>query len=177
MVTLWKAALATIVIFVCGLITGVLVERQLGPRQEAALEPAGAALMTTNPAAAPSLPVVTRTNVVWASAQAQRMAFLRQLVNRLHLQPEQRARIFDIIKESQERSRGIWEQIAPQMRDELKRTTEEIRSELSPEQQRRFNEMLREHRREARARMLGSNAPPMRPEPPEEISTNRPGGQ
>ena len=158
------------VIFVCGLVTGVLLERQLDVRQEIAVEPAGAALATTN-FAAPT--VVTRTNVVWAAAQAQRMAFLRQLVNRLHLQPEQRARILDIIKESQERGRGIWEQIAPQMRDELKRTTGEIRAQLSPEQQRRFNEMLREHRREARARALGSSAPPARPEAAEGVSTNQ----
>jgi hypothetical protein len=162
------------VIFVCGLITGALLERPAGPRPETTLEAAGAAMTATNPiASAPTYSVVTKTNVVWASAQTQRVALLRQLVNRLHLQPEQRTRILDIIKESQERSRGIWEQIAPQMRDELKRTTEDIRSELSPEQQRHFNEMLREHRRENRARQLGTNSPPFHAGPREDTATNR----
>lgn len=158
----WKAALATMVIFACGLLTGFFLERSESARQMAAFEAAGAAPppnAVSNTGISPVTTVITRTNVVWAGPQAQRVAFLRHMVDRLHLRPEQHERIVEIIQESQDRSRTLWEQIAPQMRDELKLTTEEIRQELSPEQQRRFMELLRERRRENRARMLETNGP------------------
>jgi len=162
----WRVILATMVIFVCGAITGAVLVRISNPTvhlttsvepapalPSPAVPPANALAGATNPS------VVTRTNIVWAPFQAQRVAFLRQAANRLNLDQQQRERIAGIIKESQERNKLLWEQIAPQMKAELKRVTEEIRQELSPQQQRRFTELLREGRRENHPRSLASNAP------------------
>ena len=164
MVSPWKAALATMIIFVCGLVTGVLIEKTTVPAARLNTGVDGVApsvLLTTNlPLAVSNSPsVVTRTNLVWAPFQAQRMAFIRQMVNRLNLEPAQRERVQQIIKASQERNKALWEQIAPQMREELKRVTGEIRQELDPQQQRRFMELRRENRRDNRGRNLGTNTP------------------
>ena len=70
------------------------------------------------------------------------------MVNKLHLDPEQRDQIAQIIKDSQERNKELWQEIAPQMREELKRVQDEIRLALRPGQVRRFNELMRENRRD-----------------------------
>jgi len=154
----WKVILATIVIFVCGLVSGVLLVKttneNVRPAAAVDLAPAIPQVSTSN-APAPILAltptnsaVYTKTNVVWAPFQAQRMALIRQMVNRLHLDPDQKERISQIIKESQERNKQLWQEIAPQMREELNRVTAEIREELRPGQAKRFMDMLRESRRE-----------------------------
>ena len=162
----WKVILATMVIFGCGLVSGVLLIKTASQNVHPSVvvpEVSAPPVFSTNLASlAPTNPaVVTRTNVVWAPFQAQRMALLRQMVNRLHLDPDQRERIGQIIKESQERNKELWQEIAPQMREEFKRVTEDIRKELSPQQERKFQEMLRENRRENRAKAGLTNAPPV----------------
>ncbi|HWD19558.1 MAG TPA: hypothetical protein VHB20_09775 [Verrucomicrobiae bacterium] len=162
----WKVICATILIFVCGAITGALLVRNASPLAHPAT------LAEVNPAPVPpavaidavtNTNVVSRTNVVWAPLQAQRMGLIRQMVNRLHLDQGQRDRIAQIIKASQERNKELWEQIAPQMKEELKRVTEEIRHELDPAQDRRFMELLRENRRHPDPNHL--KAPPAAPAP------------
>ena len=163
----WKVILATMVIFVCGLVSGVLIVktteqdgRAVAPVVEASAAPASSnfpaqVVVTSN--------VVTKTNVVFAPFQQQRIALIRQMVNRLKLDPDQKENITEILKESQERSRQIWQQIAPQMRDEMKRVTDEIRGQLRPGQARHFMELLRENRRQNRPASVGTNgaAPPV----------------
>jgi DNA-binding MarR family transcriptional regulator len=59
------------------------------------------------------------------------------------LTPEQRERIERILKEGQERTRQIWETVAPDMRKELQLVRERIKVELTPEQRRRFEELMK----------------------------------
>jgi len=61
----------------------------------------------------------------------------------LALTREQRERIEKIIAESQDRTRSLWKPIAPQMGKEMQSVRESIRGELTPEQQRKFDELIR----------------------------------
>jgi hypothetical protein len=61
----------------------------------------------------------------------------------LRLEPAQRQRIEQILKESQERLHTSWQQIAPQFREELQNTHEKIKTELSPNQRVKFEEISR----------------------------------
>ena len=74
----------------------------------------------------------------------------------LDLTPEQVQHIDKVMHDSLDRTRPLWQQIAPQMRDEMKRVREDIRKELTPEQQKKFAELLKAHPRKTD----GTNAPP-----------------
>src|SRR5262249_10885308 len=80
-------------------------------------------------------------------SQLQRVEFLRRMEKQLDLSPDQTQRIERVMRKSQDRTRPIYEQIAPQMRQELHRVREEIRAELTPEQLRKFNDLLKAHPR------------------------------
>jgi len=127
----WKVILATMVIFGCGVITGGLLIKTQLPLPSAP-EPARVSLSTNAPPP-------------WA--QIQRMEFLRRIDKQLQLTPAQREEITRIIKASQDRSRPVWEQIAPQMRQEVRRTREEIRKVLTPEQQIKMDKLLKPRQR------------------------------
>jgi len=124
----WKAILATMVIFGTGVITGGLVVRHAaGPLKNR-----------------PPKNVTVRTNAPnIAPAQLQRMELLLRVRSELNLTPDQHERIERIIREGQERSRKLWESVAPEMRQELQAVHEQIRAELTPEQRRRFEQLLR----------------------------------
>jgi hypothetical protein len=129
----WKVILATMVIFACGVITGAMVSRTVGMRsQERPL--AAATNAASRMAAGPVL-------------QMQRAAFFKRMDKELDLSPGQRDAIGKILKASQERTQPLWDQIAPQMRDELKQVRVEIRGVLSPDQWKEFGEMMRGNRK------------------------------
>lgn len=128
MVNSWKIVFATMVIFACGVITGALITRQ----QHLAAVPAVTPL-STDPAPQPAPPAY----------QLQKLEFLRKIQKHLDLTPEQRTRIESIMHQSQERTKPLWDQIAPQMRDEMKKVREEIRAELTPEQKKKFEALLK----------------------------------
>jgi Spy/CpxP family protein refolding chaperone len=127
-VSTWKVILATMVIFTCGIITGAMVTRT-APVPLAATGPAN-----PRPPAAPVFPV-------------QRAEFLKRLEKQLDLTPEQRDQIARIMKESQERTGRVWNQIAPQMGQELKGVREEIRRVLTPAQRKQFAELMKRNRK------------------------------
>lgn len=119
------------VIFGAGVITGgLLVSRTSDARQARPSRPAG-----TN------VPVRVMQNVT--PAQMQRLEFLVRASRELELTADQRERIERILKDGQERTRQIWEGIAPDMRKEVQLVRERIRVELTPEQRRRFEELMR----------------------------------
>jgi Spy/CpxP family protein refolding chaperone len=62
------------------------------------------------------------------------------MVRELYLTPEQRERIEKTLRESHDRTRKLWETIAPQAQAEQKRVRDEIRDILTPEQQAKFDE-------------------------------------
>ena len=91
----------------------------------------------------------------------------------LNLTDDQRERIDKIFKESQERTKPLWDKVAPQFKEELRHVREQIRGELTPEQQKKFEEALKPKLRkddkpgdELRRRVpKGSNRPPPHAEP------------
>ena len=87
------------------------------------------------------------------------MNALRQMVRQLRLDEDQRDRVNQILKDSQERNKELWKTIAPQMRQELTRVIEEIRQTLTPPQKRHFAELLRDNRQRAQGQMLPVGPP------------------
>jgi len=133
----WKVILATMVIFGTGVITGGLLVKN-----------------TAGSGNAPPVKQVVRTNqqpVAVTPPQMMRMEFLLRARKELGLSSEQHVRIEKIIREGQERSRKLWEGVAPEMRKELQSVHEKIRAELSPDQRRRFEQLLKTAPRPGRA--------------------------
>ena len=130
----WKIILATIVIFGTGVITGGLLVNHVdrghfhrpGPGANAASK---------------------RGEFPPPSPEQRRLEFIRNISRRLNLTPKQREHIEAILHESQEHTRKIWLQIAPEMRAEMARVREKIRAELTPAQRQRFEELVRRPRR------------------------------
>ena len=121
----WKVILATLVIFCSGLAVGALMVKKHS-RPGLHSRPAG---VPSNPTPSPS--------------HLQQKEFLRRMHHALTLRPEQRERIEKILKESQERTKEIREKIAPEMKEEVKRVREQIRVGLTPEQQGKFDELIK----------------------------------
>ncbi|HEY5910416.1 MAG TPA: hypothetical protein VJA21_07405 [Verrucomicrobiae bacterium] len=138
----WKAILAALVIFGAGGLTGGVLSWRI---REANV------LQRPHRASQPGSP------------GGWRLEFLRRAQRELDLSPEQRERVDKILKESQERSRMIMEPISPQIRAEMQRTKDEFRSVLTPQQQKRFDELLKKpsHPRDQRRSQSanGSKAP------------------
>ena len=122
----WKVILATLVIFCSGLAVGALMVKKYS-RSGSHFRPAVA--VNPNPSPTPS--------------HLQQKEFLRRMHNELTLRLEQRERIEKILKESQERTKEIREKIAPEMKEEVKKVREQIRAELAPDQQGKFDELIK----------------------------------
>lgn len=123
----WKVILATLVIFVSGLVTGSL-------------------LVWHSATVFPWHPVRGQNNGRSGqplSPGVMRLEFLRRIQRDLNLTPEQRERIDKILKQSQERTRQIMEPILPQVRAEFQLTRVQFREVLTAEQQARFDELLK----------------------------------
>jgi len=67
----------------------------------------------------------------------------------LELSPEQHDKVERIIRESQQRTKSLWEPIAAKLNDELRKTSDRIRQVLTSEQRQKFDEM-RSRAREVR---------------------------
>ena len=147
MVNTWKIILATLVIFGAGVITGGLL---VGHSLRAAHQPLARIPTTDDPHRAadrPSAPVKFDPAVARASnlPPAVNLPFRKDLLNRLdrelELSPEQHQHIEKIIREGQERTRELW-------RVEWVTTRKRIRSELTPEQQARFEGLFKSRSRD-----------------------------
>jgi len=146
------------VIFGCGVVTGgLLMKTQLPP-------PPVVDTVAPHP--------LNSTNQSPPFAQIQRqLEFLRRMQKQLDLTPAQRDAITKIMKGSQERSRPLWEQIGPQMREELRRVREEIRQVLTPDQQKKMDELLKARPHKAEGAGAGR---PLRAPPESPSQTNTP---
>jgi hypothetical protein len=148
-VKVWKVIFAVLVIFAAGVVTGGLTVRlKLGE----APVPAGP------PAGMPGL--------------RQRGDLLDRLQRQLYLTPIQRDHIELILRENHDRMKQLWDSVAPQAQAEHRRVHDLIKAELTPAQQKQFEEIMksrpanrpgeerrrREDRREPKATR--------RPEPP-----------
>lgn len=137
----WKVLLATLVIFGSGVATGAL-------------------LLKTAACADSKAPVPEKKNA--HALPLQRMDFLRRMETNLDLSVQQKERLEKIMRQSQERTKPLWEQIAPQMAAEMQRLREEMRRELAPGQQARFEQLLAQH---PPRKGQDSNAPSSPPKP------------
>jgi hypothetical protein len=100
---------------------------------------------------------------VQLNLEQRRLEFIRNASRELDLTPEQRGRIDKIIRDSQEHTHEVWARVAPEMRKELAEVKDQIRAELTPEQKRRFEEMLKRPRKPEE--FLPGNRQPRRTQP------------
>jgi Spy/CpxP family protein refolding chaperone len=145
----WKIILAVLVIFGAGVMAGSLVvtrhplqssERQ-NPPPDGREHPSHMEL--------PRPPLLEKT---------LNKKFLQQLNDKLQLTPEQKEKIQTIISEGQEKNHSIWTNVAPQFRSVILEAHHRIRDQLTPEQQKEFEELLKQVRP---PRKQGpTNAPP-----------------
>jgi Spy/CpxP family protein refolding chaperone len=142
-VNTWKVIFATMVIFGTGVVTGGLLVKYSSASRVPHLHGLGR----------PAQPI---------SAGGMKLDFLRRAERELNLTPEQRERIDKIISASQERTRKILEPISPKLREDMKQTKEEFRAVLTPEQQKRFDELLKQQQRprEPRRPQTARDKPP-----------------
>jgi Spy/CpxP family protein refolding chaperone len=140
-VNTWKVILATMLIFGTGVVTGGLLVQhsvRVGGRHAAPHSASGPHPQATNSPAALS-----------------RFELLRRAQRELNLTPEQREPIEHILKEGQERMKKLTETIEPRRRQELRRTLDEFRQVLTPEQRTRFDELLKQQQRPRDGRKAG----------------------
>lgn len=141
---IWKVILAALVIFAAGIMTGAVANRsyhrshRFFPREQhepvANVAPPAA---NSNREAHLSLPFMK------PPGRGQGKEFLEHLEKELKLDEEQHKRVEKILSESQKRTKELWEKVAPEMREEMKRSREAIREILTPEQNARMDELLK----------------------------------
>jgi hypothetical protein len=125
----WKVILAAGLLFAAGAATGA----------------AGARIRTRTALRAELARRSPLPGIAW-----QRYEFLRRAQRDLKLTEEQKTRIDGQVQASQERFRQLWEPIAPQARAEFETLREQIRRELTAEQQARFDQLLKKSEKERR---------------------------
>jgi Spy/CpxP family protein refolding chaperone len=130
----WKLILATLAIFVTGLVTGVVLVEHLAVKPVA----------TRPPSPAPATDLSLQPG--WL-----REEFVRRMDQELNLTPEQRRKVMNIVHESQERAKLLYTLIGDDVREEMRQTQEAIRKEITPEQAQKFEEMLKRRPRFSRS--------------------------
>ena len=120
----WKVILATMVIFVCGVITGALVIEHQGWRRPS---PGQGGPAFGPPGPRPVFDIISR-------------------MTRAHIQltPDQTNKIVKIIQTSQATNAAIRKTIAPLLKAEVERANKAINELLTPEQQPIFAELIKE---------------------------------
>ena len=113
-----KVILATLVIYGAGVITGGLLVNHTQKAKRRA--------------AAPPQPIIN----------VQRKEFLPRLDRQLGLSQEQFEDIEEIINESNERTKALWDPLAPKLKEELRAVHEQIRNVLTPEQCHKFDQEM-----------------------------------
>jgi len=117
----WQVILATLVIFCAGVFTGASVFRIHEKQRPRAAQPR---------LPLPPFPFNT----------VQKREYLARLDRQLVLTQDQYESIEEILLEGNEHIRAVWDPIAPKMRDELKKVRDRIRTELTPEQVKKFEQ-------------------------------------
>lgn len=148
-----KIIFATLVIFVAGVVTGGLLVsysdrvqqkhhrlwlRELASRRPDTRQPA------TNSREPGQREAFSPPKMPGAMPQGLRLDFLRKLDREILFTGEQRSRIEKIITEGQERNKQLWNRVLPEMRREMQVTKGRIRAVLTPEQVKRFEELMKQ---------------------------------
>ena len=129
---------ATMVIFGAGVVTGGLLVRH-----SERIRPIRSHLTTNSRVTAAPSP------------GGMRLEFLRRMQRELDLTPVQKEKVDGIVSASQDRIKVLMEPVAPQLRQELQRAKEEFRETLTPEQRKRFDELVKQQH--AHERRSGGN--------------------
>lgn len=147
----WKVILATIVIFGTGVMTGGLLVNQIDHRP---------ASHHSSSARGPEdfvpRPDILKTN------------FVDKLDDQVHLTKEQREKIEKIISDGQQRNHELWKLVSPQFRSVMQETRRRINGVLTPDQQKQFEQLLKQLHPPRRNSTNSTNAPA------EKSSTNSP---
>jgi Spy/CpxP family protein refolding chaperone len=143
-VNYWKVILATVVIFGTGVVTGGLlvnyVEHTHSRNSHRTPTPTSvAALPHTNSVAGSETnnPSKPRLPEIWSKE------FVGHLNDELLLAPEQREKIEKIIAEGQELNHAIWTNNSAQMRKVVQDARQQIREQLTPDQRKEFEELMK----------------------------------
>ena len=123
----WKVILATMVIFVCGVVTGALVIRTQG----------------WHPSFPPGAGRFSNPNI-GLPGRAPVDDVVRQLKGRLELTTNQCEKIAKIMQDSQSTIAGIRQFYAPQIEKEVEKAHQAITNWLNPEQQIKYAALLKE---------------------------------
>ena len=115
----WKPILAALVIFAAGVVTGGLTVNLR--KQPAAKKP------------------------VAMPREGQLRELSRRMQAELDLTPEQRGRIETIIHDSQERVKTLRDEVGQKTSEEFREMRQKIRDELTPEQRKKFAEIMKQH--------------------------------
>jgi hypothetical protein len=161
-VNYWKVILATVVIFGAGVVTGGLLVNYVNHFRPQGAHRA-AVIPTPHPQptnAAPRLADLPKPR----PQELFNDGFIKQLDNVLQLEPEQLDTIKKIIADGQEQNHAIWTNSAAQMRKVMQDARRQIREQLTPEQQKQFEDLLKQFRVPHRPQN-STNAPPAKPAP------------
>ena len=119
--TPWKAILAALMIFLTGAVSGGM----------------GMQIYLNHTAHSPP---------VRLPPMAMRLQFLHRLSAKLGLTQEQSERIDQIVREGQQRIQKLYEPVSSTAEEEMRSIHRHIEAELTPDQRKQFNELLRERR-------------------------------
>jgi Spy/CpxP family protein refolding chaperone len=153
-VSTWKVILATLVIFVAGVVTGAMVMKSSrgAPLREAGPPPPW----------------------VFQGPDFVQQRFLDRMNKEMELTTEQRRKLEGILRDARERTKSWWEIVGPEFQSELKETREKIRTVLTPTQREKFEKLMRERHRTPAGQAGGDRRPrDRRPN----ATTNAPGGR
>ena len=128
MVNTWKPILAALVIFAAGVVTGGLTVQMRQPHL--------APVPGVNPPIR-KVPAMPR--------EAQLRELSRRMQSELDLAPDQRDRIEAIVRDSQERMKTVRDEVGKKVGEEFREMRQRIRSELSPDQRKKFAEIMKQH--------------------------------
>jgi DNA-binding PucR family transcriptional regulator len=138
----WKVILAAVVIFGAGVLTGGLLVNYVNhsPLQNVRLPFVGARLHSQMGGHGQARPEEFPRP---RSPEMLRKEFVERFDNALKLTPAQHDAIQKIITEGQEQNRQIWTNVAPKMRQTLEEVQQRIRAELTPDQQKQFEALIK----------------------------------
>jgi Spy/CpxP family protein refolding chaperone len=146
-VNVWKIVCATLVIFVAGIVTGVVLVR-LGER-----EPRpwlrSPRMVNTQPGPGNPLPPHQINpdrpggNSGGPNSAANRdREFVQLLERQIQITPEQRAQIVKILADGQDRIRDLRQNIEPEIRREMQKSREQIQALLTETQREQFRRLM-----------------------------------
>ena len=128
MVNAWKPILAALVIFAAGVVTGGLTVQIRQPRPPP--NPGGNAPIKKVPA---------------MPREAQLRELSRRMQAELDLAREQRDRIEAIVRDSQEGMKAVRDEVGKKIGEEFREMLHKIRSELTPDQRKKFADIMKQH--------------------------------